>query len=258
VKKALSMCIDREKIIEVVFNGYADTVESLPGHISPLENPNLGPLEHDCAASNQILDELGYAKGSDGVRVVPATTGQYAQPEHKMEYEVITPSLDSIDFNVERSFEIVKEGFAEAGVEVTHKVGGDATATYALETDDNCDPAKNTGYATFDIAMWDWVGYIDPDFMLSVVTKGQWCSWSDTGWDNPEYDKLYQQQGTTIDPEERERIVHEMQQMIYDNFLYTQLTNHVYLDAHRKEWDGFLTELNAYSKDYWTSPHMVG
>ena len=39
--------------------------------------------------------------------------------------------------------------------------------------------------------MWDWVGYIDPDFMLSVVTKGQWCSWSDTGWDNPEYDKLY-------------------------------------------------------------------
>jgi peptide/nickel transport system substrate-binding protein len=258
VKKALSMCVDRDKIIEVVFNGYAEKVESLVGHISPLENPDLGPLEHDCEAGNQMLDELGYARGPDGVRVAPATTGQYAQPEHKMKYEVITPDLDSIDFNVTRSFEIVQEGFAEAGVEVTQKVGGDVTASYALETGDNCDAAKSTGYETFDLAMWDWVGYIDPDFMLSVVTKSQWCSWSDTGWDNPEYDELYKQQGTTIDPEERKEIVWEMQQMIYDNFVYTQLTNHVTVDAHRKEWDGFLTELAAYSKRYYTNPHKVG
>jgi peptide/nickel transport system substrate-binding protein len=256
VKKALSMCVDREKIIEVVFNGYATTVESLPGHISSLENPDLGPLEHDCAAANQALDELGYEKGADGIRVAPATTGQYAQPAHPMQYEVILPT--STDFNVNRSFEIVKEGFAEAGVKLTPKIGGDSTASYALETGDNCDPAKSTGYETFDMAMWDWVGYIDPDFMLSVVTKDQWCSWSDTGWDNPEYDKLYDQQGTTVDPEERKQIVYQMQQMIYDNFLYTQLTNHKYIDAHSKKWDGFLTELNAYSKSYYTNPHQVG
>jgi peptide/nickel transport system substrate-binding protein len=250
VKKALSMCVDRDKIIDVVFNGYAEKVESLVGHISPLENPNLGPLEYDCEAGNQMLDDLGYAPGSDGVRVAPATTGQYAQPEHKMEYEIITPSLDSIDFNVDRSFEIVKEGFAEAGVEVTQKVGGDVTASYALETGDNCDAAKSTGYDSFDIAMWDWVGYIDPDFMLSVVTKGQWCSWSDTGWDNPDYDELYAQQGTATDPEERKQIVWEMQQMIYDNFLY--------IDAYRKEWAGFVPQLDAYAKMYWTRPHQVG
>ena len=43
VKKALSMCVDRDKIIEVVFNGYADKVESLPGTISLYENKDLGP-----------------------------------------------------------------------------------------------------------------------------------------------------------------------------------------------------------------------
>jgi peptide/nickel transport system substrate-binding protein len=255
VKKALSMCIDREKLIEVVFNGYASTVESLVGHISPLENPNLGPLVHDCAAANQTLDELGYTRGADGIRVAPATTGQYAQPAHPMEYEIVTPT--GVDFNIDRSFQIVQEGFAEAGVRVTQRVGGDSTATYAIETGDDCDPAKSTGYTGWDIAMWDWIGYIDPDFLLSVVTKGQWCSWSDTGWDNPEYDALYAQQGTAVDPEERRQIVWEMQQMIYDNFLYTQLTNHVYLDAHRKEWGGItpeLTNLSAYSKFYWTRP----
>ena len=256
VKKALSMCVDRERIIEVVFNGYASLVESLVGHIAgEMENPNLGPLEYDCEAGNQMLDDLGYERGSDGTRIAPATTGENAQEAHPMEYEVITPT--STDFNVDRSFEIVQEGFAEAGVKLTQKVGGDTTASYALETDDNCDGEASTGYATFDMAMWDWVGYIDPDFMLSVVTKGQWCSWSDTGWDNPEYDEMYQRQGTLVDPEERKQLVWEMQQMIYDNFVYTQLTNHEYIDAHSDKWAGIQTDLNAYSKEYWTSPYMV-
>ena len=256
VKKALSMCVDRDKIIEVVFSGYADTVESLPGHISPLENPNLGPLEHDCDAANQMLDDLGYTKGPDGTRVAPATTGKNAQPEHKMSYEIIVPN--SLNFNGEREFDIIKEGFAEAGVEVTIKPGGDSTAAYALETGDNCDAAKSTGYDSFDIAMWDWIGYVDPDFMLSVVTKGQWCSWSDTGWDSPEFDALYDKQGTTIDPEERKQIVWEMQQMIYDNFLYTQLVNLDDIEAHTKAWDGFSPALDAYSKKFYSQPHKVG
>jgi len=256
VKKALSMCVDRDKIIEVVFSGYAETVESLPGHISPLENPNLGPLEHDCDAANQMLDDLGYAKGPDGIRVAPATTDKYAQPEHKMSYEIIVPN--SLNFNGEREFDIVKEGFAEAGVEVTIKPGGDSTAAYALETGDNCDAAKSTGYDSFDMAMWDWIGYVDPDFMLSVVTKGQWCSWSDTGWDSPEFDAFYDKQGTTIDPEERKQTVWEMQQMIYDNFLYTQLVNLDDIEAHTKAWDGFSPALDAYSKKFYSQPHKVG
>jgi peptide/nickel transport system substrate-binding protein len=256
VKKALSMCVDRERMIEVVQYGYADLVESLVGHIAgEMENPNLGPLEYNCDEGNQMLDDLGYKRGSDGTRVAPATTGQYAQPAHKMEYEIITPT--STDFNIDRAFEIVQEGFAEAGVKVTQKVGGDTSASYALETDDNCDVKTSTGYSKFDIAMWDWVGYVDPDFQLSVVTKDQWCYWSDTGWDNPAYDKLYAKQGATVDQEKRKDIVWEMQQIIYDNFLYTQLANEDYIDAHSKTWAGIQTELNAYSKKYWTSPYMV-
>jgi peptide/nickel transport system substrate-binding protein len=256
VKKALSMCVDRERIIEVVFNGHASLVESLPGHIAgEMENPDLGPLEYDCEAGNQMLDDLGYTKGSDGIRTAPATTGEHAQPAHPMKYEIVTPT--SPDFNINRSFEIVKEGFADAGVEVTQKVGGDTAAAYALETDEDCDAETSTGYATFDIAMWDWVGYVDPDFMLSVVTKGQWCSWSDTGYDNPDYDAMYEKQGTLVDPEERKQLVWEMQQVIYDDFVYTQLTNHEYIDANSKKWAGIEPELNAYSKKYWTSPYMV-
>jgi peptide/nickel transport system substrate-binding protein len=253
VKKALSMCVDRQRILSVVFQGYASTVESLVGHISPLENPNLGPLKHDCKAGNAMLDKLGYKRGAKGIRVAPATKGKYAQTSHPLAYNVITPT--STDFNVNREFQIVQEGFAAAGVKLTQQVGGDSTAAYALETGSKCDAAKSIGYTGFDMAMWDWVGYVDPDFMLSVVTKGQWCSWSDTGWDNPAYDKLYVQQGKTVDAAKRKEIVWKLQQMIYDNFIYTQLVNETLIDAHSTKWTGFRLELSAYSKQYYTSPH---
>jgi peptide/nickel transport system substrate-binding protein len=255
VKKAISMCVNRKQIINVVFQGHASLVESLPGHISPMENPHLGPLAYDCKAGNAMLDKLGYKKGPDGIRVAPATTGKYAQAAHPMSYDILTPT--STDFNINREFQIVQQGFQAAGVKVTQKVGGDSTATYELETDSKCDASKSIGYSKFDIAMWDWVGYVDPDFQLSVVTKGQWCSWSDTGWDNPAYDKLYVKQGTTIDYEKRLAIVWKMQKMIWDNFVYTQLVNEELYDAHSSKWTGFNIELNAYSKQYYTGPRKA-
>ncbi len=256
VKKALSMCVNRDKMIEVVFGGYATKVESLVGHISPLENPNLGPTKYNCGAANTALDKLGYKRGSDRVRVAPATSGKYAQPAHPMKYEIIIPT--SLDFNGTRMFEIVKEGFAKLGVTAVLKVGGDATASYALETDEKCDAAKSIGYSKFDIAMWDWIAGPEPDFQLSVVTKDQWCSWSDTGWDNPAYDKLYEKQGVTVDPAKRKAIIYKMQKMVYDAFVYTQLTNHVALDATSTKWTGFKNPLSAFSKTYYTSPRKVG
>ena len=254
VKKALSMCVNRDQIIDVVFAGYAVKVESLVGHITgALENPNLGPLKYNCASANKALDALGYKRGADGLRVVPATTGTYAQPAHPMQYEIITPT--STDFNVDREFGIVKTGFAKLGVKVTQKVGGDTTASYALETGDCSGPASKQ-YTGFDIAMWDWVGFIDPDFMLSVVTRDQWCSWSDTGVNNPQYDKLYELQGKTVDTAKRTKIVHAMQKIIYDNFYYTQLVEEEAIDAHSKRWTDFHPELNGYSKLYYTTPRQ--
>ena len=252
VKKALSMCVNRNKMIQVVFSGYATKVESLVGHISPFENPNLGPTQYNCSAANKALDKLGYKRGSDGIRLAPATSGKYAQAAHAMSYDVIIPT--SLDFNGTRMYEIVKEGWAKLGVTAKLKIGGDATASYALETDAKCDGTKNVGYSKFDIAMWDWIAGPEPDFQLSVVTKDQWCSWSDTGWDNPAYDKLYQQQSVTVNPAKRRAIIYKMQKMVYDEFVYTQLTNHVALDATSTKWTGFKNPLNAFSKTYYTSP----
>jgi len=254
VKRAISQAIDRDRLIEVVYGGHAVKVESLPGNITgKWENKNLGPLTYDVDAANAALDELGYAKGSDGVRVVPATA---EQEEHRMAYEVMVP--DSLNFNGKRQFELVAENLKAIGVEVTLLPGGDGTAAFAYETGADCDAAAGTGYADFDMAMWDWVGYRDPDFMLSVVTKGQWCSWSDTGYDNPAYDELYVQQATLVDEAARKKVVDEMQQIIYDDVVYTQLVNMNMIHAFRDSWTGFNLDLSGYSKRYYTDIRPAG
>ena len=113
----------------------------------------------------------GYKKGADGIRVAPATTGKYAQPAHTMQYQIMVPN--SLDFNGDREFSIVQEGFAKLGVKVTQQAGGDSTR--GLRDRDRRQlrrATKPTGYDKFDIALWDWFAYADPDFQLSVVDQG--------------------------------------------------------------------------------------
>src|SRR5207244_12314572 len=145
-------------------------------------------------------------------------------------------------------FSIIQDGFKQAGVKVTEVSGGDSTASYAYETGSKCDPATNTGYqAPFDIAIWDWVAYPDPDFQLSVVTKGQWCSWSDTGWDNPAYDAMYKKQATLVDASARRKLVWQMDKIIHDNWLYTELVNEQGIAAHDPSWSDYDAQLGGYN-----------
>jgi peptide/nickel transport system substrate-binding protein len=127
VKKAMSMAIDRDRVIDVVYGGHAVTLESLVGNITGTwENTDLGPLVRDVDAANAALDALGYAKGADGIRVVPATADQ---AEHPMAYEVMLPG--SVNFNIKRQFELVAEDMKQIGVELIMRPGGDATASFA-------------------------------------------------------------------------------------------------------------------------------
>jgi peptide/nickel transport system substrate-binding protein len=94
--------------------------------------------------------------------------------------------------------------------------------------------------------------------MLSVVTCDQYGGWSDTGYCNPEYDELYEQQGVTLDLEERKEIVWEMQEILNTDKPYIQLVNMELLSAWSTAWDGFQPAIGGYSKKPWTQPHQVG
>ena len=243
LRQAFAHAIDRDKIIKVA---WLDTAKPATSFIPPAtgdwHNPNLKPETFDLAKANQLLDELGYKKGSGGIRTADG---------HKMSYEVIAPNdLTGLD----RTFQIIQADFHKIGVELKQR-SLDSSAAFDVIT------APDGKYLNFDLAMWDWVPLIDPDFMLSVVTCAQYNGWSDSGYCNKAYDAMYSQQGTTLDQAKRRQLVWAMQDKLFKERPYILLNYENWISAHSKGWTGFVSspqgDFNSLSKESFTKVHQT-
>jgi peptide/nickel transport system substrate-binding protein len=221
VKEAFDHAIDRKKIVSVTFLGAATPANSIiPATTGTWHNPNLKAVSFNLKLANQILDKLGYKKGPGGIRVAK---GQ------KMSYNVITPTdVQSIP----PTFRILQNDFAKIGVQLKQEAL-DSSAAFAKMS------GPNNTYQGFDLAMWDWTALIDPDFMLSVVTCAQYGGWSDTGYCNKKYDKMYSEQQLTPNQTERRKIVWNMQSYLYKQRPYLWLANDDSVSAVSPKWVGF-------------------
>jgi peptide/nickel transport system substrate-binding protein len=242
VKEAFAHAVDRNQIVKVVFLGTAIAADSIiPGPTGNWHNPNLKPESFDLGLANQILDKLGYKKGSDGIRVANG---------HKMSYDVVAPTSVS---SISRTFLILQPDFKKIGVQLRQKAL-DATAAFDLMS------GPNTTYQGFDLAMWDWTALIDPDFMLSVVTCAQWNGWSDSAFCDKKYDRMYAQQQVAKTPAERRKIVWKMQAYLYEKRPYIWLANDDSVSAVSTKWTGFKNTaqgpFNELNIDSLTSVHQ--
>ena len=92
----------------------------------------------------------------------------------------------------------------------------------------------------YDMFLWGWGGDPDPNFILSIFTTAQINSWSDCAWSDPQYDKLFLEQQTTIDPTKRADIVHQMEQIIYQQSPYIPTAYPESVEAYNyKDWQGW-------------------
>ena len=223
VRIALAHAVDLDTILQRAAGGYGEVGTGvIPSMYPSLHYQAEQPYAFDIAEANRLLDEAGYARGSDGIRTMPDGTQPlklrfFARSESK-------PSQTTMQF--------VQEWFKEVGVEIVPKVISEDQLTEAVTTGD------------FDIFEWGWVVEPDPDFQLSVFTCDQRSyeeggqlqpGLSDGFYCNPEYDALYAKQKTQIDPDERAATVKEMQKILYDDVPY--LVEYYYddLQAYRSD-----------------------
>jgi len=226
VKLAFEYAVDRKQIIDVALNGYGTPGDSIvPPANGIWHDPNLTPIPFDLNKANQILDGLGYTKGSDGIRVANG---------HPMAYQMIIPSSRQAELS--RTFQILQPDFQKIGVKLTLKVLDPSAAFNAIG-------APNYKYLDFDLAMWDWIPAPDPAEILSVLLCNQYGSNSDTGYCNPAYDALYKQQEATVDQKKRLQIVYQMQKTLFDTRPYIVLNYPDVIDAYSTKWGGFYNEL---------------
>jgi peptide/nickel transport system substrate-binding protein len=94
-----------------------------------------------------------------------------------------------------------------------------------------------------DMYVWAWGGDLDPSYQLSAFTTDQILNNNDSCYSNPEYDKLFAEQATTVDRAQRVAIVHQMEQILYNDDPYVVLY--------------YATNLQAYRADRWTGWQMA-
>ena len=222
VREALEYATDRAQIIKTAWLGLAQAGSTI---IAPSDgawhDPAIKPLPFDLAKASQLLDRAGYKMGPGGIRIAGG---------HPMSYKVIFPPDER--GSGDRTFAILQADWKKIGIAITQQNLDDAAATSAIT-------APGNKYLNFDMAMWDWVPPVDPDFMLSVVTCAQYGGWSDSGYCNPAYDKNYARQSTLTSVRQRQALIWQMQKTVYSDRPYLVLVYPDIIEAHTRQWSGF-------------------
>jgi peptide/nickel transport system substrate-binding protein len=222
VRKAFEYAMNRDEMVSTAWLGMATPGSTIVAPATGWHDDSIKALPFDVRQTNAILDGLGYRRGPDGIRVANGVP---------MSYDVIFPT--EINGAGDRMFQTAQNSLREAGVNlVMRKMDTDAASAAIMGAD-------NT-YDDFDIAMWDWIPPVDPDFQLSALTCAQWGNNNDSGYCNPKYDELYTAQGMARDRAERQRIINQMQQIAFDDRPYIVLAYQNVIEAHTPKWTGFL------------------
>jgi peptide/nickel transport system substrate-binding protein len=127
--------------------------------------------------------------------------------------------------------EFITEWLADVGISTQPEAVNDSKLTDIWYSND------------YDLYIWGWGIEPDPNFQLSTYQENQCGVWSDTCYANPEYDALFMQQQAAETVAERQEIVAEMQQILYDDRPEIVLWLDRTLEAYRNEWTGFQEQL---------------
>ena len=180
---------------------------------------------YDPAIANQKLDEAGYPDSNgDGVREYkgkPIELGLIARDE----------SVQS-----QQTGKLMVGWFKDVGITVKLEVMDEATLG-----DRELNYEGDVFTPDFDMFLWGWYLDYDPGSMLSYLTKGQIENWNETCWWNPEYEKLYVQQGQELDAAKRKPLIDRMQQILYEQTPYIVTDYGPDFEAYNTaKWEGYI------------------
>jgi peptide/nickel transport system substrate-binding protein len=231
-RHALNWAIDKQKVVDIGYFGHAQPATSIirAGYYKPPIDYHWQPAQgelytYDPAKAEAALDAAGYKDiNGDGIRDFrgkPIVLRLFARSQSTTDQRVgklITGWLEAIGLKID--FQVIDEGA------LTDKIYNFKGNTFAPD---------------YDLFLWYWYSDPDPNFILSVLTTSQIGAWSDTQWSDPEYDRLYALQQTTLDPEARKQLIWKMQQIVYDQSPYITLTYPEWLESYNDgRWTGWV------------------
>jgi len=231
-RQALQWAVDKDKVLQIGYEGHATpatTIIRSHYYKPPLDWHWQPPADQtyafDLTKAGQMLTAAGYPL-KNGARV--DKTGK------PIVLRLFARAQSATDQTVAK---LIVGWFGRLGLKVDLTVMDEGALTAKMY---NTDSAGR--YAPdYDMFLWYWYSDPDPDFLLSVLTRGQINGWSDTGFYDPAYDRMYAEQQVAVDPQARKAIVARMQQLIYRQSPYVPLVYPQWLEAYNtKDWSGWV------------------
>ena len=226
LRQAIRRAVDNQTLVDKVLLGYGS-----PG-ISPVQpgattgawepGPDDPDLSFNIEAANQMLDDAGYTKGSDGIRIDPES----GKP---LVFRFFSRTSDQTSIDI---VPYVSGWMEQIGIKLepqslnTTKLGNVILA------------------GEYDFFAWGWYPNPDPNYILDIFTcaarppDADTYRNSDSYYCNPDYDDLNAEQATVTDAADRVDIVHQMQAILYRDQPYIVLWNDAVLEAYSARLDG--------------------
>ncbi len=204
---AMAWAIDREKCAVLGWSGFAQggygifPQKGWPASADPYYQPDAAStIGFDLEKAKQLMDAAGYKDtDGDGIREdkggKPIKLRLWARdisPESQVQGKLIAGWLKDIGLDIDYS--VVDEGAL-----------GDSIWNYKGDT-----------YAPdYDLALWDFMGYIDPGDSAACFTTDQIENYNEMNWSNAEYDRLTVAQYKEMDPAKRMDLLKQAQAVMY-------------------------------------------
>jgi peptide/nickel transport system substrate-binding protein len=225
IRQAVAWALDKTRIADASMSGAAKVGTSV---LSPAMGdwhwePTADQLvTYDSAKAKAILDAAGYIdRDGDGVR--EDANGK------ELDFKLVGLSDYSDEVNAAK---MIVPYLKSVGIKARLEVMDEGAFSDILY-----------GNHGVDMYVWAWGGDLDPSYQLSAFTTDQILNNNDSCYSNPEYDKLFAEQATTVDRAQRVAIVHQAEQILYNDDPYVVLY--------------YATNLQAYRADRWTGWQMA-
>ncbi len=242
ITQAMSMAIDRARIADELYGfAAAPTCNLVPGPERYVSSANDGCLAQDVEGAQALLDEHGVIDtDGDGVR-------EYEGVALRVTYQTSTNAVR------QATQALVRDWWAEIGIKAT-LVDHDASVFFGGDPIADASSTYRRFFA--DVQMYTSGPGVDPQEYLSAQRCGHIAArgnhWSDGNiprWCNPEYDRLYEELGHTIDGDDRAALIKRLNDLLVQGYAAIPLVHRGSVSAYRDTLRG--VRPNAWDSDLW-------
>ena len=235
VRRALTMLVDRERIIRDIYKNEAETVIGPFSPNSVYYDKTIKPLPYDVKRAKELLNACGW-RDIDG-------DGILEKDGRKFVFSILAVASHPIQ---EKMLPLIKESMAKAGIDMKIQTIEWSVYVQRLMTRD------------FEVCTLGWSSPVDPEpFQLWHSSQADVEGSSNhISFKNKKADELIEKLQITFDMDERIRIAREFQQLIHDEQPYTFLFTPYALNALSERYHNFRQFPLGAPSDIWYLPQQ--